>query len=109
PALPASALSASALADIVPADTGLANRALANTVLAEGALADARRRYADDLLGATDVAAAMSGIHAVGAGEPEEEFALLEESFASWSYPLRFYVPDYARWLASGDAGFAYQ
>ena len=71
-------------------------------------MGDARRRYADDLLGAAGIAAAMSGIHAVDAGEPEEEFALLEESFAAWSYTLRYDVPEYARWLAGQDGAFAY-
>ena len=51
----------------------------------------------------------MRGIHAVDTGEPEEEFALLEESFAAWTYTLRFAVPGYARWLAGRDAGFAYR
>jgi hypothetical protein len=70
--------------------------------------AAARRRYADDLLRATGIAEAMRDIHAVDTGEPEEEFALLEESFAAWTYTLRFAVPGYARWLAGRDAGFAY-
>lgn len=68
-----------------------------------------RRRYAEDLLTASGVMTAMRGIHAMDAGEPEEEFALLEESFSAWSYTLRFHVPDYARWLARRDAGFAYR
>ncbi len=67
-----------------------------------------RRRYAEDLLNASGIMTAMRGIHAVDAGEPEEEFALLEESFAAWSYTLRFHVPDYGRWLARRDAGFGY-
>jgi thioester reductase-like protein len=67
-----------------------------------------RRRYAEDLMSATGIAEAMRGIHAVDAAEPEEEFALLEESFAAWTYTLRFAVPGYARWLAGRDAGFAY-
>jgi thioester reductase-like protein len=105
----ADARAADARAAGARADGTQAGTVLAGTVLAEGAMDDARRRYADDLLGAADIAAAMSGIHAVDAGEPEEEFALLEQSFAAWSYPLRYDVPDYARWLAGRDAGFAYQ
>jgi hypothetical protein len=82
---------------------------IAHPALPDGALAGAgRRRYADDLLTASGIITAMRGIHAVDTGEPEEEFALLEESFAAWTYPLRFCVPDYARWLAHRDAGFAY-
>jgi Sulfotransferase family len=51
----------------------------------------------------------MHGIHAVDTEAPEEEFALLEDSFAAWTYTLRYYVPEYARWLAGGaGSGFAY-
>ena len=80
---------------------------IAHPALPASALVD-RRRYAEDLLTASGIMTAMSGIHAVDAGEPEEEFALLEESFAAWTYALRFHVPDYARWLARRDARFAY-
>jgi hypothetical protein len=78
--------------------------------LPEGASAGVdRRRYAEDLLTASGIVTAMHGIHAVDTTEPEEEFALLEESFAAWTYTLRFGVPDYAQWLAGRDAGFAYR
>jgi hypothetical protein len=70
---------------------------------------DDRRDFTDDLLVASGVVGAMSGIHVVETGEPEEEFAFLEQSFASWTYPLRYDVPDYAQWLASQPGDFAYR
>jgi thioester reductase-like protein len=81
---------------------------VAHPSLPAGGQPGARRGYAEDLLAATGVAEALRGIHAVDIGEPEEEFAFLEESFAAWTYPLRFAIPRYARWLAARDAGFAY-
>lgn len=51
------------------------------------------------------IVAATRGIHDVELGEPEEEFAILEESFAAWTYLMRFRVPDYARWLGSPGGG----
>ena len=68
----------------------------------------ARRHYSDDILAASGIAEAMSGIHPVDPGEPEEEFALLEDSFRSWTYTLRYFVPGYARWLAARGSAFAY-
>jgi len=82
---------------------------IAHPALPASAQPGARRRYAQDLLAASGILTAMRGIHAVDTGEPEEEFALLEESFAAWTYPLRFSVPGYERWLARRDAGFAYE
>jgi hypothetical protein len=67
-----------------------------------------RRQYAADALAASGIAEAMAGIHPVDPGGPEEEFALLEDSFASWSYTLRYHVPEYASWLAGQDGAFAY-
>jgi thioester reductase-like protein len=81
---------------------------LAHPALPAGRPETARRLYADDILAASGIAEAMSGIHPVDPGEPEEEFALLEDSFGSWTYTLRYFVPEYARWLATQPGAFAY-
>ncbi len=75
--------------------------------LPAGQLRGARRAYAEDLLTASGIKAAARGMHAVDLTEPEEEFAVLEESFAAWTYLMRYRVPDYARWLGSSDPGGA--
>ena len=81
---------------------------LAHPALPVGRPESARRAYADDILAASGIAEAMAGIHPVDPGEPEEEFALLEDSFESWTYTLRYAVPQYARWLAGQRGAFAY-
>jgi thioester reductase-like protein len=82
---------------------------LAHTALPLDERQEARHDSTDDLLAASGVVGAMRGIHAVEAGEPEEDFAFLEQSFASWTYPLRYHVPDYAQWLAGQPGDFAYR
>ena len=69
---------------------------LAHPALPPGDAEAERRRYAADVRAAGGITEAM------------EECALLEDSFASWSYTLRYHVPQYARWLAGRDGAFAY-
>jgi len=86
----------------------LVHPALPSAVVSSATGETGRRQYAADVLAASGIAGAMAGINAVDAGEPEEEFSLLEDSFAAWSYTLRYHVPEYARWLAVQDGAFAY-
>ncbi|HEY6309695.1 MAG TPA: SDR family NAD(P)-dependent oxidoreductase [Streptosporangiaceae bacterium] len=81
---------------------------LAHPALPPGRPETARRCYADDILAATRLVEAMSGIHPVDPDEPEEEFAILEESFAAWTYTMRYFVPEYLRWLDKRDGREAY-
>jgi thioester reductase-like protein len=85
----------------------LAHPALPSAALSSGTLLGetGRRQYAADVIAASGIAAAMEGFRP---GEPEEDSALLEDSFAAWSYTLRYHVPEYASWLAGQDGAFAY-
>ena len=68
----------------------------------------ARREYVDDLIAASGIADTLRGIHPVDVDAPEEDLEFLNQSFAAWSYPLRFHIPEYAEWLAGRHSGFAY-
>jgi hypothetical protein len=83
----------------------LSSATLPSGTLLAGTGEAGRRQYAADVLAASGIAGAMEGFRP---GEPEEDFALLEDSFASWSYTLRYHVPEYASWLAGQDGAFAY-
>ena len=48
-------------------------------------------------------------IHPMHALRPDECSWLFRQSFASMVYAYQYLVPDYARWLASADVGWAYQ
>ncbi len=69
---------------------------------------DPRRAYFEDLTEATGIAEIFSGLHHIDVDEPEEEFGLLRQSFASWVGTVRQYLPEYARWLESNGSDQAY-
>jgi len=83
----------------------LVHPALPSAIVSSATGETGRRQYAADVLAASGIAEAMAGIDL---GDPEEEFSLLEDSFAAWSYTLRYHVPEYARWLAGQGGAFAY-
>ena len=69
---------------------------------------DRRRMYLEDALEATDLIRTLTGLHHVDIDEPEEEFQLLNLSFASWTNTIRYHVPAYAQWLGSTSSRQAY-
>jgi len=81
---------------------------IAHPALSADGTDDARRAFAHDALAASGTAEAMRGIHSVDTGEPEEDFTFLEDSFAAWTYTLRYHVPAYGQWLSGVPSDFAY-
>ena len=69
---------------------------------------DPRRRYAEELMHATNIVESFAAFHRVDIDEPEEDFLLLWHAFASWVYAVAHYVPAYGRWLAESGSGNAY-
>ena len=69
---------------------------------------DRQRMYLEDALAATELVRKLTGLHHVDIDEPEEEFQLLNLSFASWTNTIRYHVPTYAHWLSTTSAHQAY-
>ena len=88
---------------------------LTEPVLASGEYAtvawtaqDPRRAYAKELLGATNVADTLSGLHRTDIDEPEEDLWILWLTFTTWIFATAYHVPAYGRWLAEADSRNAY-
>ena len=69
---------------------------------------DPRRDHIQDILEASGMAEALTGIHSVDIEEPEEDFPLLRWSFTSWIFTIRYHVPDYVRYLETTGSRHAY-
>ena len=88
---------------------------LTEPVLANGEYAtvagtadDPRRAYAEELLGATNVADTLAGLHRTDIDEPEEDLWILWLTFSTWIFAAAYRIPAYGRWLAGIDSRNAY-
>ena len=88
---------------------------LAEPVLATGEYAgvactagDPRRAHLKEVLDATRVVDQFAEMHRIDIDEPEEDFPILRQAFASWISTVTHYVPDYGCWLAATGSGNAY-
>ncbi|MBE7171675.1 MAG: SDR family NAD(P)-dependent oxidoreductase [Williamsia sp.] len=70
---------------------------------------DPRRAFTRDLINAYNAVEGFAGIHHLDIEEPEEEFALLESSFAAWSLASLYHVPEYKTWLEQHGSAHAYK
>ena len=89
---------------------------LVNCVIPQGNYAsiagtpdDPRRKFALDVMDATELFTATSGIHHVDIDEPEEDFKLLSLAFTSSIAALAHRVPGYLQWLETVDSENAYR
>ena len=88
---------------------------LSEPVLASGEYAtvartagDPRRAHVKELLDSIRVVDQFAEMHRIDIDEPEEDFPILRQSFASWVNAVAYYVPDYRCWLATTGSGDAY-
>ena len=73
-----------------------------------GTADDPRRAYAEELLGATNVADTLAGLHRTDIDEPEEDLWILWLTFSTWLFATAHHVPAYGRWLAEAGSRNAY-
>ena len=73
-----------------------------------GTVDDPRRAYAEELLGATNVADTLAGLHRTDIDEPEEDLWVLWLTFSTWIFATAHHVPAYGRWLAETGSRDAY-
>ena len=73
-----------------------------------GTADDPRRAYAEELLGATNVADTLAGLHRTDIDEPEEDLWILWLTFSTWILATAHHVPAYGRWLAETGSRNAY-
>ena len=73
-----------------------------------GTAEDPRRAYAEELLGATNVADTLSGLHRTDIDEPEEDLWILWLTFTTWIFVTAYHVPAYGRWLEEAESLNAY-
>ena len=73
-----------------------------------GTPGDPRRAALEDLFEAAGLVEKFAGIHDFAIDEPEEDFPIMRLGFAAWTTLVRFYLPDYGRWLATTDSRHAY-
>ena len=69
---------------------------------------DPRRVHVKELLESIDVVDQFAEMHHIGIDQPEEDFPILRQSFASWVNAVAYYVPDYRCWLAATGSVDAY-
>ena len=69
---------------------------------------DPRRAHVKELLDSIRVVDQFAEMHRIDIDEPEEDFPILRQSFASWVNAVAYYVPDYRCWLAATGSGNAY-
>ena len=70
--------------------------------------ADPRRAHLKELLDSLRVVDQFAEMHRIDIDQPEEDFPILRQSFASWVNAVAYYVPDYRCWLAATGSGDAY-
>ena len=73
-----------------------------------GTADDPRRAYAEELMGATNVADTLAGLHRTDIDEPEEDLWVLWLTFSTWIFATAYHVPSYGRWLAETGSRNAY-
>ena len=88
---------------------------LSEPVLASGEYAtvarttvDPRRAHLKELLDSLRVVDQFAEMHRIDIDQPEEDFPILRQSFASWVNAVAYYVPDYRCWLAATGSADAY-
>ena len=88
---------------------------LAEPVLASGEYStiarttrDPRRAHVKEVLESIRVVEQFADVHHIDIDQPEEDFPILRQSFASWVNAVAYYVPDYRHWLAATGSGNAY-
>ena len=88
---------------------------LAEPVLAGGeyatvarATGDPRRAHVKEVLDSIRVVDQFAEMHRIDIDQPEEDFPILRQCFASWVNAVAFYVPDYRCWLAATGSRDAY-
>ena len=88
---------------------------LGEPVLASGEYAtvactanDPRRTHLKELLDAIGLVDQFAEMHRIDIDEPEEDFPILRQAFASWLNTIAYHVPEYRRWLAASDSCKAY-
>ena len=69
---------------------------------------DPRRKYFGEVIEASGIREAFAGIHHLDIDEPEEDFPILRQTFATWMLTVRYRVPDYSGWLARTGSRNAY-
>lgn len=69
---------------------------------------DPRRLHMKEVLDSIRVVDQFAEMHRIDLDQPEEDFPILRQSFASWVNAVAYYVPDYRRWLAVTGSGNAY-
>ena len=70
--------------------------------------ADVRRLRLQDVVVAAGFSESFAGVHDVDVDEPEEDFGILRQTFASWSNTNIYQVPEYGRWLEATGSLRAY-
>ncbi len=73
-----------------------------------GTAADPRRLLVEDLFAASRISELLGGVHDIGTDDPEEDFGLLQRTFASWTYLIFYRAPGYGEWLAATGSDRAY-
>ena len=69
---------------------------------------DPRRLHVKEVLDSIRAVDQFADMHRIDIDEPEEDFPILRQSFASWVNAVAYYVPDYRCWLAATGSGHAY-
>ena len=69
---------------------------------------DPRRLHVKEVLESIRVVDQFVEMHRIDIDQPEEDFPILRQSFASWVNAVAFYVPDYRCWLAATGSDNAY-
>jgi len=69
---------------------------------------DPRRLHVKEVLDSVRVVDQFAEMHRIDIDEPEEDFPILRQSFASWVNAVAYYVPDYRSWLAATGSDNAY-
>ncbi len=69
---------------------------------------DPRRAHVKEVLESIRVVEQFADVHHIDIDQPEEDFPILRQSFASWVNAVAYYVPDYQCWLSATGSGNAY-
>ena len=69
---------------------------------------DPRRAWVEDMLNSSDAIELFEGVHDFNVDEPSEDFPILSMAFGSWTFIVRFRVPEFGRWLAATGSQHAY-